>query len=88
MTIKDVNPIHRMDKFINNLNKAQVFTSIYCNSCYLQIPIGESDRDKAAFISHHGRVRFVRMPFGLTSAPATLQRAICIFSKFCTVVFL
>ncbi|KAE9118896.1 hypothetical protein PF005_g8922 [Phytophthora fragariae] len=36
--------------------------------------VAEGDRDKTAFITKRGLVRFRRMPFGLSNAPVTFQR--------------
>ena len=76
VTIRDVYPLPRMDDYIDSLGEASVFTTLDCNSGYWQIPIREEDRDKTAFTSHAGTFRFIRMPVGLTNAPATFQRTI------------
>ncbi len=74
--IRDSYPIPRMDDCIDSLGGAKVFSTLDCNSGYWQIPIAEKDRDKTAFVPHMGSNRFMRMPFGLTHAPATFQRAL------------
>ena len=42
---------------------------------YWQIGVKEVDHEKTAFSTPEGHFQFKRMPFGLTSAPATFQRA-------------
>ncbi len=39
------------------------------------MPIAEQDRDKTAFVRHCGQFRWNGIPFGLTIAPRTFQRA-------------
>ncbi len=75
-TIRESYPIPRMDDLIDSLGEAKILTTLDCNSGYWQIPIHEANRNKRAFISHMGLYRFTRMPFGLTKAPATFQRAV------------
>jgi len=41
-----------------------------------QVPLSRDAQDKAAFIIHDGLWKWKVLPFGFTSAPATLQRLI------------
>jgi Reverse transcriptase (RNA-dependent DNA polymerase) len=53
-----------------------IFTTLVANSGYWQINVAPEDREETAFTSHRGLFQFLRMPFGLKTAPATFQRSI------------
>ncbi|KZR95525.1 Uncharacterized protein APZ42_010720, partial [Daphnia magna] len=42
---------------------------------YHQVPVTSRDRPKTAFITADGLYQFRALPFGLTNAPGTFQRA-------------
>ena len=76
VTVRDVYPLPRMDDCIDFLGDAKVFSTLDCNSWYWQIPVANEDRDKTTFVCHEGAYRYICLPFGLSNAPATFQRAI------------
>lgn len=76
MTKRDVYPIARMDKLINFLSRAAVFSTLDANSGYSQVEIKNKHWEKKYFTSHHGIYRFVWAAFRLGFAPSTFQRAI------------
>lgn len=83
VSVKDTYPLQRMDECIDSLGNATVFTTLDANWGYWQIPVQQEDRDKTAFVCHSGLYRFNWMPFGLTKAPASFQRALDILlSRF------
>lgn len=63
-----------MDECIDSLREATIVSTLDENSGYWQIDIDEADRDKTLFMSRHGVYRFIRMPFGMRSAPPSFQR--------------
>jgi len=65
-----------MDDCIDFLGDAKVFSTLDCNSRYWQIPVADENRDKTTFACHEGAYRYICLPFGLSNAPATFQRAI------------
>jgi len=65
-----------MDHCIDFLWDAKVCSTLDCNSGYWQIPVGGEDRDKTTFVCYVGAYRYIHLPFGLSNAAATFQRAI------------
>ena len=76
VTVRDIYPLPRMEDCIDFLGDANMFSALDCNAGYWQIPVTEEDRDKTTFVCHEGAYRYIRLPFGLCNAPATLKRAI------------
>jgi RNase H-like domain found in reverse transcriptase/Reverse transcriptase (RNA-dependent DNA polymerase)/Integrase zinc binding domain len=75
ITERDVYPLPRMDKCLDSLGDAYVFSTLDANAGYWQVKVAAEDRDKTSFTCHVGTFRFLRMPFGLVNAPSTFQRA-------------
>jgi len=73
---RDSYPLPRMDECIDSLGEAKVFSTLDCNAGYWQVLIADGDREKTAFVCHKGAYHYKRMPFVLTNAPATFQRAL------------
>jgi len=76
VSVRDVYSLPRTDDCIDFFRDAKVFSTLYCNSGYWQIPVADEDRDKTTFVCHEGAYRYIRLPFGLSNALGTFQRAI------------
>ncbi|KAG0929312.1 hypothetical protein G6F29_012095 [Rhizopus arrhizus] len=74
VTTKDVYPLTRVDDALHSLGNAKYFSTMDLTSSYCQIELDEESKPKSAFVCRRGLFEFVRMPFGLCSAPATMQR--------------
>ncbi|GBL99764.1 Retrovirus-related Pol polyprotein from transposon 17.6, partial [Araneus ventricosus] len=75
-TIADSYHLPRMDDLLHAAKHTPFMITIDLKSGYHQISVCSSDRDKTAFVCPFGTFLFLRMPFGLKTAPATFQRLI------------
>ena len=76
--VQDSYPLPNIQDLLERLSGARYFSKLDVTNAYWQIPIRESDRKKTAFFigPDYGVYEFNRMPFGITTAPSTFQRAI------------
>ncbi|GBG60817.1 hypothetical protein CBR_g12555 [Chara braunii] len=74
-TVKNANPLLRVDDLLERLGGAKSFSKLDLKSGYHQLEIRQEDRYKNAFNTRYGHFEWLVMPFGLTNAPATFQAA-------------
>ncbi|XP_042866107.1 uncharacterized protein LOC122249376 [Penaeus japonicus] len=72
----DPMPMNTAEDLLHGLGGARYFSKIDLSKGYWQIPVAEQDIHKTAFVTQDGHYEFLRMPFGMVNAGATLVRAI------------
>ena len=67
-------PMPTVDELASVFHDSTIFTKLDLLQRYLQIPLSEDSRDLTMFISNQGLYMFLKMPFGLSSAPVLFRR--------------
>ena len=86
VTVGHAHPLPRIDDILDSLRHSKYFTTLDLRGGYWQISVDEHDRHKTAFATPNGLYEFNRMPFGLSTAPATFQRTMDIILSGLTYV--
>lgn len=68
-------PLPRTEDILDSLGGAKYFSTLDFSQGFYQIKVHEDDIPKTAFSFKGGHFEFVRLPFGLSSAPQTFSKA-------------
>jgi hypothetical protein len=71
VTKKDHYPLPLVDKLMQRLGKAKVFTKLDIQQGFHQIQMSPEAEDLTTFQTQYGTFKYKVMPFGLTNGPAT-----------------
>ncbi|GBG79893.1 hypothetical protein CBR_g30158 [Chara braunii] len=74
ITVKNVEPLPRIEDFLDRVQGCIYFSKIDLKSGYHQVEVHPDDQYKTTFQTRYGHYDFIVMPFGPTNTPATFQR--------------
>ena len=60
-------PLPRIDETLDALSDARYLTTLDPQSGYWQVQVREEDKEKTAFVTHHGHWEFNALPLGFGS---------------------
>ena len=72
----DQYPVPKIEDIYAQLAGGQQFTKLDLMQAYLQLSVHENSKELVTINTHKGLYRYIRMPFGIASAPAIWQRTI------------
>ena len=67
-------PLPRIEDLFASLAGGKVFSKLDLSHAYLQLPLAEESQPLLTVNTHKGLYRYLRLPFGVSSAPAIFQR--------------
>ena len=73
VTIKNRNPLPRIDDLFDQLRGARVYSKIDLRTSYHQLRVRETYILKTTFKTRNGHFEFIVMPFGLTNVPVAFM---------------
>ena len=73
VTRKFIWPMPKVEDIFSQLNGAKYFSTLDLQAGYHHIPLDESSIPKMAFSSPFGKYEYIKVPLGLTQAPAYFQ---------------
>ena len=74
--IPDAYQIPKVEELFNSMHGSKFFTVVDLKGAFFQVPLREEDRKYSAFNTPFGLYEFERMPQGLKSSPAQMQRVV------------
>ena len=66
-------PLPRIEDLFASLAGGKVFSKLDLSHAYLQLPLAEESQPLLTINTHNGLYRYLRRPFGISSAPAIFQ---------------
>lgn len=68
--------IPTMDEIISKVSGAKFFSTVDCSNGFWQIKLDSTSSDLCTFNTPFGRYKFLRMPYGISSAPEVFTKTI------------
>ena len=74
LTKKDATPMPSVEDTFSLIGKGSIFSTLDLLSGFWQVPLGHHTKELTGFTVGNRHFEFLKMPFGLTGAPATFVR--------------
>lgn len=74
ITINDVFPLPNINEILDQLGKANYFSTLDLANGFYQVKLNPNDKIKTAFSTNSGHYHFNCMPMGTKNSPSTFQR--------------
>ena len=71
---REIHPMLSVDESLAKLGKSRYFTKLDANSGFWHLPLDEEPKLLTTFVTLFGQYCFIRLPFGISSAPEVFQR--------------
>ena len=72
--LHEFHPLPKVDETLAKLTGAKLFSKLYANSEFWQIPLSPASRLLSTFVTLFGRYCFNKLPFSISSAPEHFQK--------------
>ena len=72
--LREIHPLPTVEDLLAQMRGAKIFSKLDANSGFWQIPLAESSRLLATFITPYSRYYFNVLPFCISSAPEYIQK--------------
>jgi len=72
--LRPYHPIPKIETSLSSISGARFFSKLDANSGFWQIPLDSHSQDLTTFLTPFGRFKFLKLPFGITSAPEHFQK--------------
>ncbi|XP_054281390.1 uncharacterized protein K02A2.6-like [Macrosteles quadrilineatus] len=69
-------PIQPIDITLAQISEAKCYSKLDANNGFWQITVDEESQDLTTFLTPFGRFKFLKLPFGITSAPEVFQECV------------
>ena len=74
MSKLDNYPIPKTDDLLTKVGGGQLFSKLDLTQAYQQLELDEASKEFTTINTHQGLYRYIRLPYGVSSAPGIFQR--------------
>ena len=72
--MRETHPLPKVDDILAQISGGVMFSKLDANSGFWQVPLAKDSQHLTTFLTHFGRYKFNKLPFGICSAPEVFQK--------------